>query len=120
MKDVMKRATAWFAALKRIVANYDSEMGALRTTVADSVQCIRERTDIGVDVSVNGRDPCYVVVVGKYRDRDYVRTFSVRPDDLAHLVQLLQRMQETACIRYIDAPPTVKGAIRNGLRTRGN
>ena len=115
----------WFKALRAVVKNYATDMRALRQSVDEANRTlkavrrrmdkldrlIRERTDIAVDVRFG--EPNYVIVVGRYKNADYVQTYSVKSDDLGYLVDMLKNMERHAQVRIVDAPPGMKTVVRS-------
>lgn len=107
---------AWLKTLQRIVPSYDDDLAVLYRRINGLEQLLRERTDIGVDVAYTGRDRSHVIVVGRYRNTDFVQTYSLHPADFTGLVEHLKQMERHGVVRHMDAPPTMKTAFQ---RLRG-
>jgi hypothetical protein len=105
---------AWIKKLLSIVKSYDSDLRRSRVMISDLEAIIRDRTDIAVDVGF--RDASHVIVVGRYRNTDYIQTFSVNTPDLAHLIDRLHAMERHGVVRRIDAPPSVKAVFHREFR----
>ena len=103
---------SWFKALRFVVKSYVTDMRALRRRMDELDKLIRERTDIAVDVRF--REPNYVIVVGRYKNADYIQTYSVRSNDLGYLIDMLKNMERHAQVRIVDAPPGMKAVVRSG------
>jgi len=102
----------WFRKLRLIVNRYETDRSSLQRQMNNALRLIRNRTTVHADVHM--RDAYdQIIVVGQYRNRDYVRVFSVKPDDLRHLVDILKSME--ARIGRIDAPHQVDAVIKDSL-----
>lgn len=88
--------------IDRLVA-FQREIGEFR-------KLIRERTTIGIDISAPP-DDSYVIVIGSLNGVDYVRTYSVTPNQLSHIVDVLTHIKKQGRLRYIDAPPMVRAVL---------
>jgi hypothetical protein len=102
---------SWFKTLRAIVATHDAEMASLRRHMDHLDRLVRERTDIGVDAACHRSDRSHVIVVGRYRNRDYVQTYSVQPEDFIGLVEHLKAMETHGVVRYMDGPPMMKAVF---------
>lgn len=102
----------WIKKLLAIVKNYEEDMGRLNNRINYSEKLIRDRTDIAADINI--KDHNHIIVVGRYKNRDYVQTFTVRGDELNHLVETLKQMERHGVVRQIDAPPQFKAVFDRG------
>ena len=57
-----------------------------------------------------------MIVIGRYKNADYVQTYALDTPDLAALIDQLRIMERTAMVRRIDAPPIFRAAFE---RDRG-
>lgn len=105
------KLVVWFKTLRAIVATHDAEMASLRHRMEGLDRLVRERTDIAVDVAVHRNDRSHVIVVGRYRNRDYVQTYSVQSEDFIGLVEHLKAMEAHGVVRYMDGPPMMKAVF---------
>jgi hypothetical protein len=110
----------WLKKLRRIVADYDRDLESLAAAVkAERAQrqaletILRERTDIAVDVGF--KSPSHVIVVGRYKDQDFVQTYSIATPDLAALIDQLKAMERYGVVRQIDAPPQFRGVVKREI-----
>jgi hypothetical protein len=130
----------WFATLLDIVKNYDSlraevysnqkccnwlndkidetekavdrHIDSIQYQVTEAVQTIKDRTELHVDVNPSTRgDPHQIIMIGNYRGRDYIQTFSVHPEEFRELVHRFTDMQKYAHRGRIDAVPEMKAII---------
>lgn len=130
----------WFATLMDIIENYDSlraevysnqkccnwlnekinesektvdrQIDSIQYQVTQAVQTIKDRTELHVDVNPTTRgDPHQIILIGNYRGRDYIQTFSVAPEDFRGLVERCIEMQRYARRSRIDATPEMKAII---------
>lgn len=76
---------------------------------------IKEHFTVGVDINPMGYDPNYVVVVGRFRNVDYVRCFNI-PNDVAFdqlIKEIITLEKEFGKNVKIDAPPQFKAVVKN-------
>lgn len=103
----------WFKELRYIVRNYSSEVRRLRAAeneVARVKQVIIDHTEIAADIAYHPRGGSFVLVVGRYKNREYIQTFSIDDYELNFLVDQLVRMERSmlAKVTKMDAPPIFK------------
>ena len=96
-----------------IVNNYDSNLKHAHARIASLEKVLAERTTIGVDVSFHNDN--HIIVVGRYRNRDYVQTFSVRTEDMRGFIEHLKEMERYGSVKYVDAPPSFKAVIEHNF-----
>lgn len=99
----------WIKKLLRIVRDYDNDLARIKTSMATLDRIVRDRTDIAADVHVRGHN--HIIVVGRYKNRDYVQAFTVLGDDLPHLIETLKQMERHGVVRTLDAPPQFKAVF---------
>ena len=113
----------WFKKLFYIVEHFDDivasmdELGRdqvrVKWHVDEAVQTIKDRTTLHADVSHSRRDSHMnqIIMIGRYRNRDYIQTYQVQPDDFEGLVRQCIEMQKYAYLSKIDAPYGMKEII---------
>lgn len=62
---------------------------------------INQRTTVHTDIGWKG-DQTQVIVVGRYKGKDYVRAFNVRPDSFHGLVDMLKEQEKYAKVGRND------------------
>lgn len=102
----------WLRKWLRKVLGYDSELRALRTEIMALRGLIKDRTEISFDISHTTRDVSYAIMVGRYRDRDFVQTFSLGPSDFRQVIDWFRSLERHAAIRVVDAPPVFKSVFK--------
>lgn len=123
MIATIKRARAWLFELRRIVhlgwgrlETHRMRLDALRDDMKTLERLVRERTDIAVDVGVDGMNT--VIVVGRYKGADYVQTYRLRADDLDFLIGKLREMERHGALRRLDCPPQYRAVFEHELGRR--
>lgn len=120
----------WIKSLNYIVRNYEKDIKATESaiiaigTAAKNLKSglssldarLAEMTDIGIDVSYRGRDPNHIIIVGRYKNQDFVQTFTIDGDDINYFVNLLKEMERHARVRRVDAPPQMRAAFIRDLK----
>jgi hypothetical protein len=120
----------WFKKLFKIVREYDADNERMNTVINDglydlnnrmvwterevkeAVATIIDRTELSVDVSPSyGGDPHQVIMVGRYKNRDFVQAYSIDHMEFDRLVQHLTELRKHAHYSRIDAVPDMKFII---------
>lgn len=116
------------SVLREVVDCYPSERKALEETITrqghtiksltnrllDVEMQVKSTTDISVDINPQGAN--HVIVVGRYKDRDYVQCYDLQATNFADLIRELRAMEKTGFINVVDAPPRIAATIREGIR----
>jgi hypothetical protein len=107
----------WLRSLRYVVANHAKDNSRLVSRMNSLERVLRERTDIAVDVGSPVRDSLgsHVIVIGRYNRQHYVQTYTIKEEDLVHLVHQLREMERYGRVMTIDAPPVVRAAFRNAM-----
>jgi len=80
-----------------------------RQDATQAVNYIKERTEVSADINMRRNCPNTIIVVGRYKNRDYVEVFDV--DDMDHMVNDLRRMQKFHHRKVVDGPPQFKAFV---------
>lgn len=56
-----------------------------------------------------------IIVIGKYKNGDYVQTYKINPDYFNEFIERLKYLKGRGNIGIIDAPPSLKQFITKGL-----
>jgi hypothetical protein len=113
----------WFRKLREIVRNYDTDRNAIHLKICqtekraiEAENVIRSRTDIHADIHYKSDNQ--IIVVGRYRNRDYVQVFHVAPDDFCAMIEKFRDMERYGYMARVDAPPQMKVVFENELGRR--
>ena len=118
---MIARVRTFFRRLRtlwRIAKTYDDDRERLLAAARQEIQAvgklIRDRTTLHADISPAGHDPSFVILVGRYRNRDYVQTFYLPQEDFGAMVDQCGRLSRTLG-RWgrVDAPPVFHAAMRH-------
>jgi hypothetical protein len=82
---------------------------AAHARIAELEKLVRDRTNIAVDVGF--KTASHVIVVGRYRNADYVQTYALNMPDMGPLIAQLRQMERYGEVRRIDAPPVFKAVF---------
>lgn len=104
----------WVKKLFYIVKNYSADVSSLRLQINNLEKILRDRTDISVDVSASRMDANHIIVVGRYKNIDYVQTFSLQNNDIGKLIDQLKEMERYGEIRKVDCPPPMRAVFKKG------
>lgn len=121
----MSKLIEWFQELKYIVRNYASDIAKKDQQILDlrkqlaaasqkadrTNQLLRDRTDMGVDISYSRKEDSWVILVGRFKGQDYVQTFSMNSENFDGMIQICREMQKTAVLRRCDAPPIFRSVL---------
>lgn len=111
----------WFKTLFYIVKNYSTDhkrmielLRVQREKMVALDKLIKERTNISVDIGyLKGAN--YVVLVGHYKNRDYVNVYDLNGDSFADIVDQLRQMRQHGNIHRVDAPQSFKAVFEPEL-----
>ena len=116
----------WVRRLFNTVKTYHANMQIIaahvdeaKREVKEVLRYVKRATKVHVDVSATQKGFTQVVIIGQYRGRDYVNTFSLRPGCIEDLIERLTQMSRYAGIGRIDAPMSVDATIKHSLKDRG-
>jgi len=62
---------------------------------------LNERTTVHADIHYKG-EGTQIIVVGRYRNKDYVRAFTVRQESLSSLIEMLRTEEKYAKVGRLD------------------
>ena len=106
----------WIKTLKHIVSNYRLEIAELKYQMLTLQQSQRQiegmvkpNTTIAVDCDIHGIN--HIIVVGNYKNQDYIQTFNVSKNEFAHIIAVLTDMKKYGSVRCVDAMPEMKRTI---------
>ena len=103
--------------LWQIAGTYEADQAKLRADALANIRSvealIRDRTTLHADISPTKHDPSFVILVGRYRNRDYVQTFYLPQEDFSGMVEQCARMsRQLGRWGRTDAPPIFQAAMR--------
>ena len=112
----------WFRNLFYIVGYYRSDLQMLANGV-DSCRAhtdvveryVKKATKVHLDIPASMEHCTKVVVIGTYRGKDHVQTFTLRPGSIHELIDQLKEMQRYAQIEFVDAPSNVSATVKRSL-----
>ena len=100
----------WFKKLLQIVREYDTVSQANRSRLEQLEVLVKDRTNIAVDHSPF-RGGNFVVVVGRYKNCDYVQTFHLRGNDVTEIVEHLRQQERYGNVVKLDSPPVFRAVF---------
>lgn len=104
----------FFRKIRMITRNYDSEMARIERKVDQATSFIRERTEVHVDVHM--KSPSQVIMIGRYRGKDFVNIYDVGQGEFEHLLEHLKQVNRYAKPCRVDSPwPMVNAVIDREL-----
>lgn len=104
MKEIISKVKALWLHIQRIWALYDylahleKEVGLLRNRV-------NELTTVHADIHPYNAD--IVIVVGRYRNSDYVRVFNLPEQSISGVIERLREMEKHAKVGHFDISPHI-------------
>jgi hypothetical protein len=93
LKDIVKK-------LKQIW-ELPEEQNHLYGHINELDRKINERTTVHCDIGFKGTGS-QVIIIGKYRGKDYVRAFNVRTASLGPLIEIMKTEEEGAAVGRFD------------------
>jgi short-subunit dehydrogenase involved in D-alanine esterification of teichoic acids len=94
----------------KVVRTFDADILNLHRRIAALEDLVAHHTDINVDVNYAGLS--HVIVMGRYRNNDYVQTFAVNEQDLNGLIDRLKQMERYGTVNRIDSPPMFQAIFK--------
>lgn len=112
LKDLIAQIRlAWHNAthIERMFESRDHEIKRLKQRCASLETIIREATTIDIDIPASHREPCSIIMCGRIGRREIVQTFSLHTMDFEAMMRQIQNMKAHGQVRYVDAPPNIRG-----------
>jgi len=106
---------SFIKSLVRIVNSYDSDLKNIRSNIASAEKIIKDRTEISADVGFSPRCANQIIVVGRYRNADFIQVYSIMDQSMDQLIDQLRSMQHYGSVRKIDAPYGFKATVQRHL-----
>jgi len=100
----------WIRKLLKIVREYDIRVEQQKALMVELEALVRNRTNIGADVGYF-KDANHVIVVGRYKNADYVQTYSIHTEDMSSMIDTLRQMERHGAVKRLDAPPIFKAVF---------
>lgn len=103
-KSIKRKTKGFIDRLKYIwnmpdtVREYNNLLARNINRVEDK---INERTTIHADIGYKGTGS-QIIVIGRYRNKDYVRSFNVRQESLSSLIEMLKQEEHNAGVGKFD------------------
>lgn len=101
----------WFKTLRHIVANYGSDRGELYRhidTTNQRITGVEQRmvacTTVSADISASIRDRSQVVLIGRYRNQDYVEIVDLGPGEFSDIVERVRAIRRHGREGRFDVP----------------
>lgn len=108
----------WIKKLFLIVEKYDTDRDRLLERIVNSevkirnaVKTIIERTTINADIHSHPKSKNQIIVVGRYRKRDYINVFEMGDKTLTELIQQLEEMKKYGHLNVVDSPLQMREII---------
>ncbi len=96
-------------------AKYQSDISSLQSKIETLEERLRDHTTIGMDIDdVAGRS--MVVVLGKYANNDYVRTYTISAPSFTHIIDELNMLDEIGKVKFVDVAPAFKAVIERNRK----
>jgi len=102
----MRKLKQFFLQLKNVWEmpnKYEKQCRDMYNRLYELHQKINENTTVHADIGYKGTGS-QIIVVGRYKNKDYVRSFNVRSENLNSLIELLRREEEGAKVGRSDMP----------------
>lgn len=113
--DQPKGLIKWFKRLLCVVRTYNKDRYKQWERIKALEQIIADRTELNVDMSPSMCNQNHVIVVGRYRNMDYIEVFTIAPGEFEHIICTLRHMERFGTVRRIDAPIAFRAIIERQL-----
>ena len=113
----------WFRNLFYIVGNYKQDLTMIANGTDACLQramaaerYVKKATKLHVDIPANMQDDyTRIVVIGKYRGKDHVQIFNLRPGSIDALMDQLRDMQRYADVIRTESPFEIDATVKRRL-----
>lgn len=79
----------------------DNYHGVIAGEIRNLEKKINERTTVHADINYRG-EYSQIIVIGRYRNKDYVRAFTIREENLSSIVDMLRTEEKYAKVGRFD------------------
>ena len=94
--------------------SYERDIKNANSRITELENLVRDRTNIAVDVGFKSAN--HVIVVGRYKNADYVQSYTLETPDLNALIDQLRQMERHGAVKRIDAPPQFRAVFERDIR----
>jgi len=101
----MKKLWSHLKRIWNMPHTHKQEYDSLYSYVSDMNSRLGEHTTVHADIRYKGRSQ--IIVIGEYRNHDYVHVFDVDVSTLTSLIEMLQRMEKNSKVGRFDMPSTM-------------
>ena len=113
----------WFRNLFYIVGNYKKDLTMLANGTDACLQramtaerYVKKATKLHVDIPANMQDDyTRVIIIGKYRGKDHVQIFNLRPGSIDAIMDQLSELQRYADVVRVESPFEIDATVRRAL-----
>jgi hypothetical protein len=107
MLDWPMKVYQYARKMLRTFIGYDSDIGDMLTDIKYLSDRVRRAEDrIGehttVHADIHFKKPHQIIVVGRYRNQDYVRVFDMDEPDFVHLIERLKFIEKNSKVGRFD------------------
>lgn len=81
-----------------------------RKLIRELEEALRANTTVDMDVNYDGHNT--VVVIGKFKNNNYINMYAVYDEDFSSVVNRLNELRNRGNVRVIDCPPSVRHVFR--------
>jgi hypothetical protein len=100
--------------IRAVSSQHHVDVIALNARIDQLDKLVKDRTDIAVDFGYMW-DSSHVIVLGRYRNRDYVQTYRLDHQEFVQLIDRLRAMERHGVVRRLDAPPAVRAVFERDV-----
>lgn len=104
----------WIQKVKHIIKYYELDQRRIAGQIQSAEQIIRERTEINVELNTRGDN--HIVMVGRYRNRDYVETITVDARSFDYMVRKVRELEQFGRLNRIDGHPGMRATFEHLIR----
>jgi hypothetical protein len=87
--------------------------------INELTEVIKERTNYHLDVHSHAKHDSYVILIGKYGKRDFVKCYNIPDNSFKDLIDHCRNLEKYAERKRIDSHPELSACINNELKSMG-
>jgi len=95
------------------IISLDCKVNSLYGELRALQRIFKERTDYHLDIHQYEGSNSQIIIIGKYKKRDFVKCYSISANDLDSLIRHCKDLEVTAKIGKIDVWPDVSAVIKH-------
>jgi len=119
--SIRSRLNNWLNinAIDKTLQLHSNEIAQQTILIAEITKVLKERTEYHLDIHNRIDNDSQVILIGKYRNRDFVKCYNIRDDSFNDLMRHCVQLEKYAFKGKIDTIPGISACINKKLEEFG-